>query len=492
LKGIEALKRLGIIGLVISILAAGSSAAGQALGFKESLRQCLKTNFDIQQSELSVKEKEPGMIRARGEFDYNLNASYAVDHSDTPSASTTDGVASAVISDTKTSKLELKTKSSWLGTELSLPFSYSASTSNSSFARIPEGHNTSFGLSLTQPLLKPFFAGYIEKRYIKAKLDLRLAQQKHGETLERSLQKAIQLYLETVQAQETVKVKESSLTIARDLFEAARAKEAMGKISVLDRLEAEARFNRSQESLLTAQAAFTDKKQEFFLHTFANPEKTDDIFNEIESLEKEPPVLSLDQGIRSALEKRVEAQSARTSIEGARTELKHAQVDRLPSVSLEASRTHKGLADNFSDSEKQINEAEHVSTSTGVKLEMPLMGYAATGEKEIKNLRLSQENLKQQNLLRNIRLEVIKSQRQVQIQWARLAALKKVVQAESLKAEGQSRRYNQGQVPIADLNQALQDKENALLELLKGRVNYVRALYDFSKARGTLIDDLDL
>jgi outer membrane protein TolC len=401
-------------------------------------------------------------------------------------------VGTAVVSDTKTSKVEFKKKFSYLGTEVSLPYSYYPSTSNSVYARIPEGHNVSLGFSLNQPLIKPFYSGYFAKNHQKAHMELKLAHEKHGEEFEKTLQKAIQLYLEVIQAFETQKVKELSKQLAEDLFEKAKKKESLGAGSFLDRMEAESKLQRSIESLLTSQMGYDQKKQDFAMYILADPDKEFDLKNDLDMLERPPEEKKLDQEILLALSKRPELRAADISLEIVKSELQYAEADRLPSVNLNASQTYKGLSDSFSSAQDQVQQRKYSSTSFALKFEMPMVGYAAKGEKTIKSLRKTQEELKKQNIVRNTKLEIMKALRQVNIQWSRLAALRRVVAAEAIRSEGQTKKYEQGRIVIGDLNQALQDKENALLELLKARVNYIRALYDFSKARGTLLADLQL
>ncbi len=469
----------------------GDIKSSSELSLKEILKLTLVNNLDIKVADIAPLEKEGSFTAALGEYDYNVAFKYSYDHSDTPTTSTDQGVSSNIIQNTRTYAPTLSKKTRW-GTELSLPYEYKVVDSNSTAASVILGHNTSLGLNLKQPLTKSFYPWYFARNLTTLGLDLEIARLKNRTDVIDIISRTLELYFDTIKEKESVRIREMSRDQSQQTLEFSKNKHSLGKASLVDLLEAEGKFQKSQESLLEAQASYQNKADELALGVYAQPGIPINAAEDFDNLEIAPTEYNEEEVILQTIKDRFEVKSAAQSIEKATIENKAAQVDKLPNVTLDSGFSYKGLGTSFQKSQTEINRGNSPSYNVTINVEKPIMNYAAKGEAQIKLLRLQQENLRRASLERNIALEIRKNLRQLQNNWLRIQALKKVVSAEKEKYKGQSRRFKDGAISIFDLSQAQQDKDQAEFELLSAKVSYIKSRFQLSKARGKLFEELGL
>ncbi len=461
------------------------------LTLKDVLKETLSHNLDIKISNIVPQSSEGAQMSALGEYDFNTSLKYSYDHSDTPSSSSNQGVTSSVVNDTKTYAPTISKKLT-TGTELSLPYDYKVVTSNSSSTTLTVGHSTSLGLTLKQPLTKSFYPWYFSKLLTAAAIDVEIAKLKNRTDVIDIVSKTLELYFDTLKEKESLRIKELSLEQSQQTLDYSKNKRKLGKASLVDQLQAEGKFQKSNEGLIEAKNSYQNKADELGLSVYAQPNAAIKINDDITSLEVAPAPLNEEEIITQTLKDRLEIKSSDQSIEKASEENRAAQVDRLPNVTMDGSLTYKGLGPDFQSSQTQVNKGNEPSYSATLNLEQPVMRYAAKGQSQIKSLRLQQESLRRSSTERNIALEIRKNIRQVQTNWLRIEALRKVVTAEQEKYRGQNKRFKEGAISIFDLTQALQDREQAEFELLSARISYIKSRFQLSKSRGKLLEDLEL
>lgn len=477
---------------ILLLLSLPLMVAAVPLTLKESLVETLKNNFDVRINSTTVDDKRALYTKALGNFDFQLSGTVTRDHNKTPSASSLDGVTSAVVTDNFSLKPTL-TKKTALGTEISVPYSYVKTVSNSSNATLPESHNTSLSLKLTQPLLRAYSKGYFSRDLAKAELEIEAAKQKYGQQLLDVCDKTLGLYLDTLRDNESLKVKEKSVHLSQETYDLAKMKHDLGKASLVDLLEAEGVLLKSKESLLSTRTALDGKFLELQLAVFANSATKIEITEDLTAdLVRPPDNLSEESLIQEALKTRPELRANEIALREARMDVRSAETDQLPVLNFEGSVTYKGVADKYSASQEQINKGRFSSYSTGLKLEQPIMGYAAKGEMTLKSLRLQQEELRISQAKRNVELNVRKDLRNYTTTWERIETLQKMVLSEQQRFEGQTLRYRQGKISIFDLTRSQQDLENAELESIKAKIAYKKARLDLAVSVGRLFKDYAL
>lgn len=480
------IKMLLPVSVVASLIAPAALANEQALSLRDAMRTSLERNFDVLLSATSVEDKQSGITRALGDFDYQVSGSLTREHSETPSSSSLDGVTSVVRSDSTLFKPTL-TKKTRFGTELSLPYSYTISESNSSYNRLPIGHSTSGAIKIVQPILKSFAKGYFERNIYRAEQDLNSARAKHGEKLDDTALKAAELFLDALRDKETLRVQKIIYENAKNADEFVDAKRKVGKASLIEALESEAAYSKSQDSLLNAQATSESKVEELGAHVFGKLPVALKINPELGTLLDPPQKTNLPELTTLAVKLRPEVIAQKAATRKAEIELSAAATDLKPTVNLEGSYTHKGLAENFYASQDQINKGTYPSWSVGVKVERPLMRYASRSAIISKQLLLEQQKIKQAQLERDIDMEIKKSARDTNVNWERLQALSKSAEAQKQRLQAQTEKFKSGQVSVADLNKARADAETAEVDEIKARFALARSRLKLAASTGQLL-----
>ncbi len=466
---------------VLSIVAKAAT-----LDLTGAMTLALEKNLDVRLSVFSIGDKEAALTKTMGDFDFNLSGTVTRDHAETPSSSSLDGVGSVVRSDSMSYKPTLSRKTIY-GTELSVPYSYTTSESNSSYNRIPVGHNTSLALKVTQPLLKPFQDDYFRRNIRRAEFDLAQARAKHGEKLDDTALRAAELFLETAREQQTLRVQEMMYENARQAEEFVKLKKRVGKSSSIEVLEAEAATSKALDGVLSSRLSMATKMDDLSIHVFGQTQ-TIDLSDGLKEFLGGNPRNDLNSLVALAQKRRSERVSQVQATKKSEVELSAARADLLPTFNFESSYTHKGLAEGFGASQQQVSRGDFPSWSLGLKLERPIMQYAARAALDAKRFAYEQQRLKEAVVVRDIEIEVRKSIRDVDVNWERLQALRNAAMAQRQRIEAVAEKFKAGQISVSDMNRARADAETSEVDEIKSRYAYVKSRLKLMASAGTLLD----
>lgn len=473
--------------------AARGQGTPRALSLRDAAALSLQNNLDLKISALTFEQSHARLLGAEGRFDLNLNLSALRARTETPSVSTLEaGTGSSSLIESKWNYAGSLSKTFGFGSDLLLSYNYLVVETNSVYARLRTVHQPSVTASLTQPLLKTFTPSYFTRDLTQARYSVEIAESQHGEKLVATLAKTMTLYLDLLRSREELKIQQATWEESKDLLEAVKAKQSIGRASQLDRMEAESGAEQNRESFLRAQSSFQSLKEDFALQVYADGAAEFELGESVDQVPPPPPRADLKQWIQEALNKRLESRRSLASIEQAKAAEDAAFVDRLPEVDIKPSATLSSLDRNLNRSHQELLEMKHPSWSLEVSIEHPIMSYGSRGAHREKQIRLEQEELKHQQKQRDIALEVKKSLRDIELGQERLKALGQVLEAENEKFEAQQIRFRNGQVSTYELNRSLADRRNAELEKLKGAIEYRKALYRLAEARGILLEELGI
>ena len=461
------------------------------IDLKDALKTSLERNLSIKLSSYTSAEKEGSLIKARGEFDPTLKLSYSIDRKITPSSTSLDGVSAGSPSKSRDTLVNasIKQKFKW-GTELEVPYKYTVGESNSAFRRFNTTHQSQLGFKFSQPVFESFTPSYFSKSLEAASFDWAIAQAEHQEKIIMTTVKTLDLYWDTLKEREGLKIKELSYDSAKKNYTFVKAKNALGKSSPIDLIEADSTVQKQFEAVLSAKSSYLNKKEELAVQIYGDPTINIELTEPVVAVKPFKPEMGLFWIIKQAQQERSESKRSVDAIGKAELEKSAAAVDRLPDLKLTTEITFKGLDDDFSEANREVLNRNFTSWIASLTLEQPLSMYASRGSYRVKELKLDQEHIKQQQNQRDISLEVRKYMRQINTEWQRIIALKKAVQADSEKYNGQLLRFKSGKISNYELSHSLEDKMGTELELLEAHIAYHKAVFQFSKAQGRLFQDL--
>lgn len=453
----------------------------------------LENNFDIQLSQTGVKQSEGSFISSRGDFDFNINYNFTFDENDTPSSSSLDGggtTANSVKSTNITHTLTLSKKLD-IGTEISIPYTYLLADSQSTFRIFQKSHEPNLSVSITQPLIRPFNRGYFEKDLLSSESDWQVKIFEHRDAISEALLSALEAVFDYLEAEQKLSILKSKLTTSEENFEFTSKKKKLGQASLIDLLEAKSSFMRSKESLLSQETRVQELYQEMKTQILGSKAGEVEITLGDFDLNKFDKV---DPDLKKITDKskyqREDSKAKDLEFQAASRDESYAKTDLLPTVDFDFEMESQGLNRSLSLANDEVTALDFVSYKVGLSVARPLFNSTARGSLLISRTKRKQAELELASHLRNVELEVLVGQREVETGLARIEALKSSFEAEKTKLEYYQKKFRAGQVSSFELNQHFEDKVNAEIEWLKARASYKKKLFSFYQAQGLLLKKL--
>ncbi len=398
----------------------------------------------------------------------------------------------------------------WLsGTGLNFNWQQNEIQSNSPNNDLNPFYRGSFNLQLTQRLLQGFGSG-VNGRNIKiSRNNLKVSDLVFKQQVIATVQAVINLYLDLVSFNETVKVRQKAVDLANRLYEDNKKQVEIGTLAPIEVVRAEAQLAQAQTDLIVAETQVL--QQETIIKNALSRTGVDsptwqsariiptDTLPSPGSLESMP----LDQMFQMAIEKRPEVEQARINITNTKIGLAGAKSQLLPSLDAFASATNNALTGEINSVAfppgrppvvrapdpyflggvgnlyGQLFRRNFPDYSVGFQLNVPLRNRAAQADITNDTLRLRQQELQEQRLLNDIKVGV--AQASINLQQARAsydaAAKARRLQEQTLDAE--QKKFALGSSTIFVVVQTQRD-------LTQAQANEVAAITSFNRAKNQL------
>ncbi|HEX8985885.1 MAG TPA: TolC family protein [Bryobacteraceae bacterium] len=317
------------------------------------------------------------------------------------------------------------------GTQLSANFNSTSQENNSIRSTLNPYNNAGFGLTLTQPLLRGF-GSRVNRRFI------RIAQNSRKVTGIVFRQQAIdtvsgviRLYYDLVSLIEDVQVKQSTLDLARKLYEDNKVQVEQGTLAPIELVRAQALIAAGQQDLANSQGL--EREQELIVKTVLTRRGTSDPAIRAARVVPTTPIPALGTEqvepiqdlLDQAFKNRPDLASAEVQLSNSRIALEGSRNNLLPDVSLVASASNAGLAGDrnvllpaggagpspafiggFGGALEQILRRNYPTYGVGVQLTLPLRNRVAQADYVRDELQLRQTQIRRQQLENQARLEV--------------------------------------------------------------------------------------
>lgn len=377
--------------------------------------------------------------------------------------------------------------------------------------------STSSALSLTvsQPLLQGFGLALNSRFITIAKNNIQVSDLVFRQQLITTISSTIDLYWDLVSYREDVRVKQQALALAEKLYNDNRKQVEIGTLAPIEVVRAEAQVASSQQDLTVSETNVLQQetiiKNVLSRSGIANPAiaaahiiPTDQM--RVPDMEAIQPIQDqMDLALRS----RPEVEQNRLAITNSQINLKASRNALLPSLSAYATLTNNALAGQintlpppggtgFRDPSAvdsyfiggygtalgQIFRRNFPDYSVGVQLNIPLRNRAAQADVLSSELGLRQQQLNQQRLVNQIRVEVQNAMISVQQARARYQAAMKnrVLAQETYDAE--RKKYQLGASTIYQVILTQRDLTAAQSAEITALGNYSRARVELDRSTG--------
>jgi len=262
------------------------------------------------------------------------------------------------------------------------------------------GEYVSFlGVSLSQPLLRNawFKANLAPIRM--AKKDSQIAYQNLRKRMMQLTGQAESIYWELVVAQRQHELATASVEIAQRVLDDYKERMETGKVSELERYQAEAGLADRQAKQSAANQRLTEVMNALRNMFSDSIVKSNTLIVAVDQPTGNPGQVDFFESMGRALDANADYLSALRMLEKERIRVALAKNQRLPQVDLEASYGLNGLGDSVADSWQTVTDSGYKSWSVGIEMRIPLGGgKSARSESKAAKLRKRQALLSLKSL----------------------------------------------------------------------------------------------
>lgn len=480
-----------IFGVSAVFAADGVALPQMRLSLHDGVAMVMENNLDV-----VIERSSPEFARATARKEsgiYNVEAYGEVRREDSKTplsarSSTAAGGLSSAKSKNYSLSTGLKGKTS-LGTSYGLEFKDDSSADT--FNKFIEQYTSFYGVTLTQPLLKDFGSDANEQLIRIARKNVEISVNGFKQRAMEALAAYGSAYWELLKAREELNVRLSNLELASSLLGIARKKLSAGASSQLDVTRAESATATRRDTLLTAAKVMKEKERALKLLITRDVYAIKD--TEIVPIEEaaiKPVAVDLDESIKVAVLARPDYLELKGEMENAGYKIRYAQNQTYPRVDIESSYGYSGLGASFRESVREADS--NPQWMVGLVLRYPLGNDAAEGTLSAARIEASQQLFRLKKLEQGIVLEMDGAIKELKDAGERAANARTSVMlaGRTLKAEGE--KYAAGFSTIYDVLKVQDDLAQARLGEIAAVVDYNKAVIQYNKARGTLLEDWDV
>lgn len=315
-----------------------------SLTLEEAIVKALKNNLNVAVEVLGPDMAEASVSWAREIFLPRLDLDFGSDRSESPSTWWLQGSGTSISKSLDYSA----TVAQQIPTGGSLRFSYSSmrSETNQLFSLINPYYRSALTFGFSQPLLRNFGPNITRREIRIAQNNLQASESQLRSTLIDTVYAVEDAYWNLVYARESLKVREQSLKLGRDLLAKTRREVEIGHTAPIEVLNAEATVAQREADILQAEALV--KRSEEVLRNVVNlpAEMPGEALNVVpaDMPAFRPFAVSYEEALRKAMLKRPDVEMAKTNIETKQVNFSFAKNQLLPRLDLNLSYISPGVS----------------------------------------------------------------------------------------------------------------------------------------------------
>jgi HAE1 family hydrophobic/amphiphilic exporter-1 len=326
----------------------GVNVADQvSLTLNEAIALALANNKDISASRIDVDIARFDVESSRGIYDPRLEGDVDYRKTTSPSASFIAGGAGGKTRQTDvTGSARVAGNSPYFGGNYQLDFSSGRSTTNNQFTALNPQYPSALTFTYAQPLLRGLRIDENRRRIEVAKRNVTLSDLQFRQRVIETINRVQQAYWDLVFSLRNLQVQLDAVKQARAQLESNRRQVEQGTLAPVDIASAEAQVANFEQDVYSAQENVT--RSENNLKALMLPERTAPLWSRailpVSPVTLEPPRVSLDQAVTSALTNRPELEQAETSAEINKINTRLFRDQTRPQIDLVGSYSAVGLA----------------------------------------------------------------------------------------------------------------------------------------------------
>ena len=312
----------------------------------DAIERALDRNLDIAVERLNPQLRDLSIAEANAAFMPNLNSSFDLGRSVTPSRSQLDGRLSQLPVNTETGAagIGIEQATRWYGGRYTLDWDNGRTETNNVFFSYNPSFRSFVALGYTQPLLRGRRIDGPRRQLLVSQLNRDISDIDLRETITNTVAEVRRAYWELVYAKASVDVQLQALELAEQLVRDNRARVEIGTLAPIDIVQAQSEAAQRRQAV--AEAEQNLRTAELLLKQLIVGGTDDEVWDaEINTVDR--PVLDLgpvdvDRAIRTALDARTDIARTRRQEEINDVTLRNLENDTLPSLDLVGSYRLQG------------------------------------------------------------------------------------------------------------------------------------------------------
>ncbi len=374
------------------------------------------------------------------------------------------------------------------------------------------GATLTFGFS--QPLLRNFGFKVNRKDIIVANNNLDISESQLSKILQDTIYSVEEAYWNLVNNIETLKVRQQSLQLARDLLAKNMRAVEVGTLAPIEVLSAESAVATREADILQAEAAL--KNSEDLLRTIINL-AAENIAEDVELIPVDKPSykpreIGLDEALRAAIDNRPDLQQTRIDLKNKEINVSYARNQLLPNLSLTASYWSPGISGteliydmenpwlpptvgesgSSSQAFKDAFDFKYSNWSVGLTFSLPLDTLFSRASLAQARVNLQQAQLRLKNQEQQIFLEIKNAVRSVQTDYKRAQAYKVARELAEKKLQAEEEKLKVGLTTNYFVLQYQTDLTTAQTNELKAIIDYNLSLARLERAMGVSLKEKNI
>jgi outer membrane protein len=406
------------------------------------------------------------------------------------------------------------------GTNLSIGFNNSRSTTSSTFSSLSPSLNSNFRFTLSQHLLQGF--GFLPStRFIRiAKNNREISDVAFRLQVITTVNQIQNIYWDLVNAYENVKVQEESLHLAEKTLGDNKKQVEIGTLAPIEVVRAQSVVATDQQALIVAKTNL--ELQQLLLKNALSRTLVDPVLADAEvvptstmELPANEPVVPIQDLINDALSHRAELAESRIDLTNREITSKSAKNALLPSLDLFAYYGGSGLGGaqnlanicppsgaqplgcrpagsiaptSYGSTLNQLVDSTAPDKGVGLQLTIPIRNRSAQADQLQVALEYRQAQMRLQQLENQVRIEVRNAQYSVQQNRASVEAAQAAVELGRTSLNAEQKKYSLGASTTTLVLQTQRDLAQAQSNLVSAKSSYEKSRVELDRAIGLTLD----
>jgi len=460
------------------------AAPAFVLSLQDAVKTALENNLDIVVRAYDPLRSEAQVIVAESIFDPLLNGTATSSSTQRPSPS-------AFVSSSKTHDFvasfvdPLQT-----GGRYQIDLEAFDNTAQSIIGNTTE-FDTSWRLSITQPLLRNFGPKASKTFIVEARNTLGISQSRFRSTVIDTLSAAEKAYWDLNFTLINLKTSQAALQLAQDFLDQNRIKVRVGTLAPIEITQAEAQVADRDEAVIIAESQV--KTAEDGLRLVMNVPKDSPVWSQpilpsdpLPLVERSP---DMEGAVTTALQHRPDLEQARLDLKSKEADLALRRNQRRWGLNLNGSYGKVGIdVDNYGNSIDDLRGGANKDWQVSMVLGIPIGNRQAVATFTDSEYALTQAEKGLETLERAARVQVRDAVRAVQTTLKRVKAAQVNVRLQREKLAAEQKKFENGMSTSFQVLQFQNDLFTAQVRENLAMVDYNKAQVELERVQGTLLE----